>query len=245
LEPRGEAIAAVVQQVNKLDDTTAFLETELAEVCQLCFQERCSNVGNIEYGRAPDQNEGWQANQAETLHQEPKNPEGNQRKGGRASPNGVHRALKEPIQLPHRDGKKEDRQVETVCRLQTDQREVSEGCLPNASHKLHPRSTKGSAVHQQIGPEGWVVADPTGKKQALSVPGKWLFQWRVMPFGLHTALATFFRVLDQVIGPEMSPHAFAYQDDLIVIGRTLEKHKINLREVFRRLKEANRRLNPE
>jgi len=80
---------------------------------------------------------------------------------------------------------------------------------------------------------------------AFTVPGKGLFQWRVMPFGLHSASATFQRVLDQVIGPEMSPQAFAYQDDIIVIGRTLEEHKRNLREVFRRLKEANLRLNPE
>jgi len=63
-----------------------------------------------------------------------------------------------------------------------------------------------------------------------------------MPFGLHSASATFQRVLDQVIDPEMSPHAFAYQDDIIVIGRTLEEHKRILREVFRRLKEASLRL---
>jgi len=44
------------------------------------------------------------------------------------NPNGVHRAFKEPIQPQYRDGEKEDRQVKTVCRLQTDQREVSE-CL--------------------------------------------------------------------------------------------------------------------
>jgi len=43
----------------------------------------------------------------------------------------------------------------------------------------------------------------------------------------------------------MSPHAFAYQDDIIVIGRTLEEHRRNLREVFRRLRDANLRLNPE
>jgi len=36
---------------------------------------------------------------------------------------------------------------------------------------------------------------------ALAVPGKGLFQWRVMPFGLHSASATFQRILDQVIGP--------------------------------------------
>jgi len=52
-------------------------------------------------------------------------------------------------------------------------------------------------------------------------------------------------VLDRVIGPEMSPHAFSYQDDIIVIGRSLEEHKANLKEVFRQLKEANLRLNPE
>jgi len=66
-----------------------------------------------------------------------------------------------------------------------------------------------------------------------------------MPFGLHSASATFQRVLDRVIGPEMSPHAFAYRDDIVVTGRLLEEHKANLREVFRRLKEANLRLNPE
>jgi len=43
----------------------------------------------------------------------------------------------------------------------------------------------------------------------------------------------------------MYPHAFAYQDDIKVIGRILEGNKRNLREVFRRLKEAKMRLKPE
>jgi len=42
-----------------------------------------------------------------------------------------------------------------------------------------------------------------------TVPGKGVFQWRVMSFGLHSASATFKRVLDWVIGPEMSQNAFA------------------------------------
>jgi len=41
-----------------------------------------------------------------TGKQELKNPRGNQRKDGRASPNGDHRAFKEPIQLTHRDDEK-------------------------------------------------------------------------------------------------------------------------------------------
>jgi len=31
----------------------------------------------------------------------------------------------------------------------------------------------------------------------------------------------------------MSPHAFAYQDDIILIGRIQQEHKNHLREVFR------------
>ncbi|KAM8714601.1 hypothetical protein ACLKA7_000043 [Drosophila subpalustris] len=58
-----------------------------------------------------------------------------------------------------------------------------------------------------------------------------LFQWKVMPFGLHSAPATFQRELDRVIGPEMLPHAFAYLDDIIVIGKTLEEHKNNVKEL--------------
>ncbi|BFF99865.1 uncharacterized protein DMAD_00003 [Drosophila madeirensis] len=80
---------------------------------------------------------------------------------------------------------------------------------------------------------------------AFTVPGKGLYQWKVMPFGLQSASATFQRALDQVIGTEMMPHAFAYQDDIIVIGRTEKEHKENLKEVFRRLREANLRLNAE
>lgn len=58
---------------------------------------------------------------------------------------------------------------------------------------------------------------------AFTVPGRGrLFQWKVMPFGLHTAPATCQRALDRVMGPEMEPHAFAYLDDIIVIGTSYQ-----------------------
>lgn len=83
------------------------------------------------------------------------------------------------------------------------------------------------------------------KYTAFAVAGRGLYQWRVMPFGLHSAPATFQRALDSVIGPDLEPHAFAYLDDIIVIGKTLEDHLANLREVFRRLQAAKLKINPE
>ena len=80
---------------------------------------------------------------------------------------------------------------------------------------------------------------------AFTVPGRGLYQFRVMPFGLHSAPATFQRLLDQVIGPELEPRAFAYLDDIIVLGRTFEEHLQNLRVVLHRLQAANLRINPE
>ena len=58
--------------------------------------------------------------------------------------------------------------------------------------------------------------------------------FQVMPFGLYS--------LDRVIVPEMMPHAFAYLNNIIVLGKTLEEHRDNLQEVFRRLRADNLRI---
>lgn len=80
---------------------------------------------------------------------------------------------------------------------------------------------------------------------AFTVPGKGLYQFRVMPFGLHSAPATFQRLLDAVLGPEMEPHVFVYLDDIIILNRTFDEHLRTLSEVFQRLRDANLRLNAE
>lgn len=80
---------------------------------------------------------------------------------------------------------------------------------------------------------------------AFTVPGMGLFQFKVMPFGLHSAPATFQRLLDEVLGPDLEPHVFVYLDDIIVISETFNKHLELLTETFRRLREARLRLNPD
>jgi len=99
---------------------------------------------------------------------------------------------------------------------------------------------EGSTVHQQLLPKGWVLANPTESGQQ-AVYGVYSAGERLIPMESN-AIRTSFGPGDR---SRNVPHAFAYQDDIIVIGRSLEEHKANLKEVFRRLKEANLRLNPE
>ena len=80
---------------------------------------------------------------------------------------------------------------------------------------------------------------------AFTVPGRGLFEFNVMPFGLHTAPSTFQRLLDRIITPDMAPQAFAYLDDIIVCTRTFEEHMSMLRKIFDRLYEAKLRPNTD
>lgn len=80
---------------------------------------------------------------------------------------------------------------------------------------------------------------------AFTVPGKGLFEFTVMPFGLHSAPSTFQRLLDKVITPDMAPHAFAYLDDIVICTGTFEGHVRVLHKVFKRLYDAKLRPNPD
>ena len=80
---------------------------------------------------------------------------------------------------------------------------------------------------------------------AFTVPGRGLYQFTVMPFGLHSAPATFQRLMDVVIGVDLEPKVLVYLDDIIVLGESFNEHLALLREVFRRLRAANLQVNPE
>ena len=80
---------------------------------------------------------------------------------------------------------------------------------------------------------------------AFTVPERGLFEFNVMPFGLHTAPATFQRLLDSIITPDMAPHAFASLGDIIIVTKTYEQHIEVLRTVFQKLRDAKLKPNPE
>ena len=80
---------------------------------------------------------------------------------------------------------------------------------------------------------------------AFTVPGRGLLHYKRMPFGLSGAPATFQRLMDRLIGPELEPHVFTYLDDIIVVIKRFEEHLKWLGNVLTILKEAGFTVNQE
>jgi len=80
---------------------------------------------------------------------------------------------------------------------------------------------------------------------AFSVPGKGLYHFTRRPYGLTGAPATFQRLLDKLIGPEMEPFAFAYLDDIVVATPSFEDHLVWLSKVLDKISAAGLTINPE
>ena len=78
---------------------------------------------------------------------------------------------------------------------------------------------------------------------AFTVPGMGLFQFKRMPFGLSNAGASFQRLIDRVIGPELEPNVFSYLDDIIIVTDTFPEHLEWIRKVLKRVKEAGLTIN--
>ena len=70
------------------------------------------------------------------------------------------------------------------------------------------------------------------------------FQFKVMPFGLCNAPATFQRLMDLVLAGLQWSDCLVYLDDVVVLGCTFEEHLCNLSSVLQRMREAGLRLKP-
>jgi predicted aspartyl protease len=67
-----------------------------------------------------------------------------------------------------------------------------------------------------------------------------LFEWRVMPFGLTGAPATFQRYVNHVLREYLDDFASAYIDDIIIYSDgSLEDHRRKVQQVLEKLLEAN------
>ena len=86
-----------------------------------------------------------------------------------------------------------------------------------------------------------VEMESADKEKAAFCTTEGLFQFKVMPFGLCNAPASFQRLI--LSGVQWS-QCLVYLDDIIVLGRTFEEHLKNLCSVLQRLRESGLRLKP-
>ncbi|MGH0153042.1 UNVERIFIED_CONTAM: hypothetical protein FKN15_023917, partial [Acipenser sinensis] len=81
------------------------------------------------------------------------------------------------------------------------------------------------------------------EKTAFATP--WgLFQYKVMPFGLHGAPATFQRLMDKILRPHVE-YASAYIDDIVIHSESWKDHVQKVEAVLNSLREAGLTANPE
>ncbi|EDW40985.1 GM16885 [Drosophila sechellia] len=123
---------------------------------------------------------------------------------------------------------------------------LEKGCIEPSRSPYNSPIVMGGKVYKQSRLKGRILADSVGSREP-AIYGVYGAVKGPAPMESdaiwHSASATFQRALDHVIGPEIVPHAFSYQYDIIVIGRTLQKHMRNLKEVFQRLWAGNRKGN--
>ena len=71
------------------------------------------------------------------------------------------------------------------------------------------------------------------------------YHYNRMPFGLKGAPATFQRLMNVVLTGLQGLHCFVYLDDVVIYGYNLKNHNEKLIEIFKRLRSANLKLQPD
>jgi len=69
--------------------------------------------------------------------------------------------------------------------------------------------------------------------------------YKVMPFGLKNAGATYQRLMDKVLAPMLGRNVQAYVDDMVVASRDRRQHTTDLEELFATISKYRLKLNPE
>ncbi|KRX34141.1 Retrovirus-related Pol polyprotein from transposon 17.6, partial [Trichinella murrelli] len=87
------------------------------------------------------------------------------------------------------------------------------------------------------------VAKEDREKTAFCTP-KGLYQFKVMPFGLCNARATFQRVMDLTLTGLKWKKCLVYLDDIVIFGRTFQEHLNNLAEILQRIRQSGLKLKP-
>lgn len=87
------------------------------------------------------------------------------------------------------------------------------------------------------------LSDESKALTAFTVPGRPLYQFVVMPFGLCTAPQTMCRLIDMIIPPDLRYCIFGYLDDIVIVSEDFNSHLSVLVRIAQELRKANLTLN--
>ena len=87
------------------------------------------------------------------------------------------------------------------------------------------------------------VHEDSKPKTAFVIPGGGHFQFKRMAFGLTNAVPTFQRLMMDFLSGLIGKKCLVYLDDVLALGRSLEEHLNNLKDVFDAIREAGLKLN--
>ena len=116
--------------------------------------------------------------------------------------------------------------------------------LPTINEILE--SLSGSAIFTTLDLNSgyWQVEmDPASRDMTAFVCAEGLFHFKVMPFGLKNAPATFQRLMETALGELKGTICFVYLDDIIIYSKTRQKHIQDLQQVLDKLREAGLTVN--
>ncbi|MCP3866870.1 MAG: hypothetical protein GY703_02000 [Gammaproteobacteria bacterium] len=89
-----------------------------------------------------------------------------------------------------------------------------------------------------------IPVHPDSKEKTAFRTRHGLFEFNRLPFGLCNAPSTFCRAMDLVLRGLNWRIVLAFLDDICVLGKTVDDHFRNLREVFQRFREHQLKLKP-
>ena len=89
-----------------------------------------------------------------------------------------------------------------------------------------------------------IIMDPDDQENTSFVTGQGTYCYRVMPFGLKNAGATYQRLVNRMFQKQIGASMEVYIDDMLVKSTTTELHITHLSEAFQILREYNMKLNP-
>ena len=89
-----------------------------------------------------------------------------------------------------------------------------------------------------------IQMDEKDQEKIAFIASQGLYCYKVMPFGLKNARATYQRLVNQMFSKQIGRNVEVYIDDMLVKSKEEEDHLDDLKETFNTLRQYNMKLNP-